>query len=170
MDISGLMEETEIGKGLPWTRPATEVAAASIIHWNGVLKPWLCNGEGHYSEIWCASSSFPLRRTWKLTRFLCAGLATSPTTGTTSLSMPTRSLSATTSPSPPRTSLPPSRRCVRSSPPLNPSLTPSRTVHRRDRLVRAYRHPHQDRKAPPALHLRQGDCCRVEQRRLALPA
>ena len=54
MDLAGLNEETEYGRGLPWTRLASEVEAAAIIHWNGVVKPWSCGGEGSYAEQWSA--------------------------------------------------------------------------------------------------------------------
>lgn len=52
MDIAGLNEETEYGHGLPWTRSTEEVDAAAILHWNGVVKPWTCDGEGPYAEQW----------------------------------------------------------------------------------------------------------------------
>lgn len=52
MDVSGLREETEHGLGLPWTRHRDEVNGAGVVHWNGLLKPWSCAGEGNYAELW----------------------------------------------------------------------------------------------------------------------
>ncbi|KAM0754820.1 nucleotide-diphospho-sugar transferase [Meredithblackwellia eburnea MCA 4105] len=52
MDIAGLKEDTTYGHGLPWTRTRDEVSSAAVIHWNGEIKPWMCGGEGYYSELW----------------------------------------------------------------------------------------------------------------------
>ncbi|KAM0751235.1 nucleotide-diphospho-sugar transferase [Meredithblackwellia eburnea MCA 4105] len=52
MDIAGLREDTAYGYGLPWTRTNVEVSNAAVIHWNGEVKPWMCGGEGYYSELW----------------------------------------------------------------------------------------------------------------------
>ncbi|KAM0755306.1 nucleotide-diphospho-sugar transferase [Meredithblackwellia eburnea MCA 4105] len=57
MDIAGLKEETEYLEGYPWTRSREEVDSAAILHWNGELKPWMCGGDGYYSELW--TSFFP---------------------------------------------------------------------------------------------------------------
>ncbi|KAL8281042.1 hypothetical protein RQP46_006721 [Phenoliferia psychrophenolica] len=54
MDIAGLREETDHGRGQPWTRSRDEVASSAVLHWNGAVKPWMCNGEGYYSELWTA--------------------------------------------------------------------------------------------------------------------
>ncbi|ORY69442.1 glycosyl transferase family 64 domain-domain-containing protein [Leucosporidium creatinivorum] len=52
MDLAGIREDTEYGSGLPATRSREDVDSAAILHWNGMMKPWLCDGEGYYSEIW----------------------------------------------------------------------------------------------------------------------
>jgi len=33
-------------------RSHRDVYSAKTVHWSGAFKPWLCNGEGFYSEIW----------------------------------------------------------------------------------------------------------------------
>ena len=47
MDLAGL---NRAKTKEPITVPYTEVMEAGILHWNGVLKPWDC--DGFYSEIW----------------------------------------------------------------------------------------------------------------------
>jgi len=47
MDLAGLARPDSKE---PITVPYSEVAEAGILHWNGVLKPWSC--DGHYSELW----------------------------------------------------------------------------------------------------------------------
>lgn len=75
MDIAGLREETDWIRGRPWTRRREEVLNAAILHWkcvlphralrkaklmrrsSGVFKPWMCDGEGYYAELWCVFCS-----------------------------------------------------------------------------------------------------------------
>ena len=47
MDLAGLARPDT---GEPITVPYTDIVEAGILHWNGVLKPWAC--QGHYSELW----------------------------------------------------------------------------------------------------------------------
>jgi hypothetical protein len=55
MDLAGLKGPL----GVPETRKPNEVSSAKILHWNGVFKPWMC--EGYYGEIW--RQYFPRYRT-----------------------------------------------------------------------------------------------------------